>query len=136
MFPVYSPSVEKPGSRIIFLIVNQNMANQLIVIQCDHCLLCSQRPNQIFTRVLQCCIFCGSVQNIRFPNSFRRIPFHRKIPNVCIEDIALTPTMDEFERPLLCFLSCNQNVHRVVIGFREDDQMFVILSFDNKQNME
>ena len=126
VFPVYSPSVGKPGSRIIFLIVNQNIAKDLIVIQCDYCLLCFQCSNQIFIRLLQYCMFCGCVQNIRFSNSFRRIPFHRKISNVCIEDIVLSLMMDEFEWQSLCFLYCNHTVPHVVIGFREDVQMFVM----------
>ena len=124
--PVYSPSVGKPGSGIIFLIVNQNITKNLMVIQLDYSLLCFQCSNLMFTRLLQYFIFCGNVQNIRFSNGFRRIPFHYKISNVCIEDLVLSLMTDEFERQLLCFLYCHHIVSHVVIGFWEDVQMFVM----------
>ena len=97
VFPVYASSVGKPGSRVIFLIVNQDMAKDLMVIQCDYCLLCFQSSNQMFTRLLQYCMFCGCVQNIRFPSGSRTIPFHRKISIVCIDDLVLSLMMDESE---------------------------------------
>ena len=126
VFPVYSSSVGKPGGRIIFLIVNQNITKNLIVIQFDYCLLCFQCSNLIFTRLLQYFIFRGYVQNIRFSKGFWRIPFHYKISNVCIEDLVLSLMMDEFEWQLLCSLYCNHIVSHIVMGFWEDVQMFVM----------
>ena len=76
--------------------------------------------------LLQYFIFRGYAQNIRFSNDFRRIPFQYKISNVCIEDLVLSLMTDDSERQLLCFLCCHYIVSRVVIGFWEDDQMFVM----------
>ena len=83
-------SVGKPDSRIIFVIVNQNVTKYLIVFQCEDCSLCSQCSNLIFTRSLWYSRFGGCGQNVRFSNGFRRIPLHRKISNVCIEDRVLS----------------------------------------------
>ena len=83
-------SVGKPDSRIIFVIVNQNVTKYLIVFQCEDCSLCSQCSNLIFTRSLWYSRFGGCCQNVRFSNGFRRIPLHRKISNVCIEDRVLS----------------------------------------------
>ena len=117
VFPVYSPSVGKPGGRLIFLIVNQTTTKDLMVIQSDYCLLWFQWSNLIFVRLLQCFMLCGYVQNIRFSNSFWRIPCHYKISNVGIEDLVLSLMMDEFEWQLLCSPYCNHIVPHVVIGF-------------------
>ena len=97
VFPVHPPSVGKPGGRIIFLIVNRTTTKDLVTIQFDYCLLCSQCSNLIFTRLLQHVMLCGYVQNIRFSNSSWRIPFHCKISNVCIEFLVLSLMMDDFQ---------------------------------------
>ena len=126
VFPVYFPSVGKPGSGIIFITVNQNITKKLMGIQFDYSSLCFQCSNLMFTRLLQYFIFCGNIQNIRFSNGFRRIPFQYKISTVCIEDLVLSRMMDDSERRLLCFLYCHHIVSHVDIGFWEDVQMFVM----------